>query len=147
MTNVLADQANDYALVLDGHFGELAELAEDEVDVGGVVDGEGDADLAGGDHIDGGFVAVEHFEDAAQETVRHQHAGGVNVDRGDAALAGDRLDRVLAMDEVGGDAGAGHVGTSRIENEDRDILHDRGHDGGRVQHLGAEVGEFGGFRE
>src|SRR5689334_17148521 len=77
VADVLADEADDDAVVFDGSFGELAELAENEIDVRSVVDGEGDADLAGGDHIDRGFVAVEDLEDAAQEAVRHQHARGV----------------------------------------------------------------------
>ena len=62
-----------------------------------VVDGQRDADLGGRHHVDRRFVAVEDFEDAAQEAVRHQHARGVDVDERDLALAGDRLDHVAAV--------------------------------------------------
>ena len=54
----------------------------------------------GRDHVHGRLVAVEDFEDAVQEAVRHQHARGVNVDERDLALAGDRLHHVVAVDAL-----------------------------------------------
>src|ERR1017187_6240860 len=100
--DVLAHQADDDAIVLHRGFGKLAQVAQDELDVAGVVDGQRDADFAGGHHIDGGFVAVENLEDAVQEAVGHQHARGVNVDRSDLALTGDRFYGVFAMHRFGG---------------------------------------------
>ena len=38
-------------------------------------------------------MPVENFENAAQESVRHQHARRNNVDQRDIALAGDGADR------------------------------------------------------
>ena len=61
------------------------------------------------------------------------------------ALAGDGLGDVLGMDGVRDDARARHVGTPRVQDQHRDVLLDGRHHGGRMQHLGAEVGEFGGF--
>src|ERR1039458_6865021 len=147
VANVLAHQADDHAIVLHRGLGELADLAQDEIDVARVVDGQGDADLARGHHVDGGFIPVEHFEDAAQEAVGHQHARGVYVDGGDLALAGDRFDDVIAVYRFGRDARPRHVGTPRIQNHHRDVLLNRRNHRGRVQHLGAEVGQFGGFGE
>src|ERR1035437_3803225 len=143
--DVLAHQADNDAIVLHRGFGKLAQVAQDELDVAGVVDGQRDADFAGGHHIDGGFVAVENLEDAVQEAVGHQHARGVYVDGGDLALAGDRFYGVFAMHRFGGDARSGHVGTARIQNHHGDVLLNRRDHGGGVQHLGAEVGQFGGF--
>ena len=80
----------------------------------GVVDGERDADFGGRHHVHGRFVAVEDFEDAVQETVRHQHARGVNVDQRDLALAGDRFDHVVAVHRFGGDARAGTSGRREL---------------------------------
>ena len=37
------------------------------------------------------------------------------------------------------------AGVAAVEDEDGDVLLDGGQDGGRVQHLGAEVGQLGGF--
>ena len=37
------------------------------------------------------------------------------------------------------------MGLLAVEHQHGDVLFDRGQDGGRVQHLGAEVGELGGF--
>src|SRR5262249_26333970 len=80
VTDVLADQTDNDAIVLDGDFGELTNFAYDQVDLRGVINREGNAHFTRCDHIDRGFVAVENFEDAAQESVRHEHAGGVDVD-------------------------------------------------------------------
>ena len=38
-------------------------------------------------------------------------------------------------------------GPPRIQDQHRNILLDGRHDGGRVQHLGAEIGQLGGFGE
>ncbi len=45
-----------------------------------VVDGQRHADFGGRNHVDRSLIAVEDFEDAAQESVRHQHARGDDVD-------------------------------------------------------------------
>src|ERR1035441_2346903 len=115
VADVLAHQADDDAIVLHRGFGELAQVGQDELDVAGVVDGQRDADFAGGHHIDGGFVAVENLEDAVQEALGHQHARGVNVDRSDLALTGDRFYGVFAMHRFGGDARSGHVGAAKVD--------------------------------
>src|SRR5262249_34673080 len=106
ISDILAHQANDRLVLLDLDFGELAHLGADHLQVLRVVDGQRNADLGGGDHVDGRFEAVEDFEDAAQESVRHQHARGVDVDQRDFAFAGDRLHGVAAMHLPAGDAGA-----------------------------------------
>ena len=51
------------------------------------------------------------------------------------------------MHGFGDDARAGDVGPARVQDEDRDVLLDGRHNGGRVQHLGSEVGQFRGFGE
>ena len=57
------------------------------------------------------------------------------------------LTDVVAVHGFGGDARARHFGPARIQDQHRNVLLDRRHHGGRVQHLGAEVGELGGFGE
>ena len=87
------------------------------------------------------------FEDAVEKSVGHEHAGGVNVDQRDFALAGDGFDHVAATHGLGDDARAGNIGAARIENQHRDVFLDGWNHGGGVQNLGAEVGQLGGFGE
>src|SRR5208283_174883 len=145
--DVFADQADDDLIAFDFGFGELAQLGEHFVEVRRIVDGERDADLGGGHHIDGRFEAVEDFEDAAQKAVRHQHARGMNVDDGDLALTGDRFDGVFAVNALGHDARAGNLRAARIQDQHRDAFLDGRQHGGRMEHFGAEIGQFGGFGE
>ena len=47
----------------------------------------------------------------------------------------------------GDDARAGDFGAARIENQHRNVLLDGRNHRGRMQHLGAEIGQFGGLGE
>ncbi len=62
-------------------------------------------------------------------------------------FGGDGFEGRLAVRRHGGNHGAFVGGVPRIEHEDGDGLLHGGQDGGGVQNLGAEVGEFGGFLE
>ena len=107
VADVLADQADDRLIVLHRRLRRTAAARRRIASMlRGVVDGERDADLARSRPCRRRLVAVEDFEDAAQEAVRHQHARGVDVDQRDLALAGDRLDDVVAVHGFGGDARA-----------------------------------------
>src|SRR5580692_1700348 len=81
--NIVADEADDRLIFFNFDVSELAQLGLNLFEAFQVVNREGDADFRGRDHIDRGFEAVEDLEDAMQEAVRHQHAGGVNIDDGD----------------------------------------------------------------
>ena len=143
--DVFADHADErlFAFILD--VGELAEVGGNGGELVIGVDGERDADFAGGDHVDGALVLVEDGEDFAEVAVGHQHAAGDDVDDAELLFDGDGFERALAMRRERDDAGAFVGGVAAVEHEDGDVLFDRGQNGGRVQNLGAEVGEFGCF--
>src|ERR1035438_4370856 len=147
VADVFAHQADDHLIALGFGFGELAQFGQHFLDARRIVDGERDADLRSRHHIVRRFEAVENFEDAAQKPVRHQHARGMDVDDRDLALAGDRFDRVFAVYTLGHDARTRNVRAPRIQNQYRNALFDGRQNGGRMQHLGAEIGELGGFGE
>ena len=113
----------------------------------GVVDGERDADLGGGHHIDG----VSKRSKTSKMRRRKPCAISMRVEWMFTSV----ILRLQAMDlttlraghGLGDDARAGHFGPARIQNQHRDVLLDGRHHGGGVQHLGAEIGQFGGFGE
>ena len=79
--------------------------------------------------------------------MREEHAGGDDVDRGDAALVGDGAGAAGAKVAGGGDDGAGVGGFEGVLDADGDAAADGGVDGLRVEHLCAEVGGSGGLVE
>ena len=70
----VAYDADDAHVVVYLYVAELLELVDDGVEVGCVVDGDADAYLGGGDHVDGSLVCLKDFEYFAQEAVGEQHA-------------------------------------------------------------------------
>ena len=57
----------------------------------------------------------------------------------------DGFERAAAMGRDRDDARAFVGRVLAVEHQHRDVLFDGGQDGGRMQHLGAEVGKLGGF--
>ena len=109
------------------------------------VDGERDGDFAGGNHVDRALVLVEDGEDLLQVAVGHEHAAGHDVDDAELLFDGDGLEGALAVRRERDDARAFAGGVAAVEHEHGNVLFDGGQDGGRVQNLGAEVGQFGCF--
>src|ERR1700736_1706367 len=142
-----ANQTDNSLVLIDRDFGELVQLADDLVQVRGLVNGERYADLRRGNHVDGSLVAVENFEDAAQESVDHKHASGADVQNGDVFLIGDGLHAVRGRNRFGDDPRAFDLGTLRVQDQDRDIFLDGGQHRGGGQYLGAKVRQFGCLRE
>src|SRR5580698_2072357 len=128
--NIVAHQTDDGLIFFDFDIGELPQLGLNLFEALEVIDGERNADLRSGDHIDGGFEAVEDLKDAMQEAVRHEHARGVNIDHRDLAFAGDGCDGIGAVDGLGDDARAGDFGAARVENQHRNVLFDGRHNSG-----------------
>src|SRR5580700_3867888 len=145
--DIVAHQTDDGLIFFDFDVGELAQLGLNLFETLEVVDGERNADLRSGDHVDRSFEAVEDLKDAMQEAMRHEHARGVNIDDRDLAFAGDGFDGIGAVDGLGNDARAGDLGAARVENQHRNVFFDGWYDGCGVQYLGAEVGQLGGFGE
>src|SRR6185312_2105955 len=143
--NVFANHADEGFAAFIFDIGELAEVCGDLGQLLIRVNGERDGNFGGGDHIDGALVAVEDLEDGAQVAVRHQHAAGDHVDDGESALNRDGLEWAAAMRGERDDARAFVFRIAGVEHKHRDIFLDRREDCGRVQDLGSEVGEFGGF--
>ena len=112
-----------------------------------MIDGERNADFRSRHHVDRGPVPVEDFENPPQESVRHQHSGGVNVDQRDFPLAGNGFHHVRAMNGFGDDTGPGGVGFSGVQDEHGDVALDGGNHRGRVQHFSPKVGKLRGFGE
>src|SRR6185437_12443331 len=109
------------------------------------VHGERNRNFAGGNHIHWAFVLIEDFEDLAQVAVSHQHAAGYHVDDTQLFLDRDRFERAFAMWGQRDDAGPLAGGIAAVEHQHGNVLLDGRQNGGRMQYLGAEVGQFGGF--
>ena len=92
-------------------------------------------------------MAVEGFEDGAQEAVSQQHAGSGHVDDGDALFGGDGFEDVFALRSARGDAGAFARRIARIQHVDREYFSGWPEAQWRGAGLCAEVGELGGFVE
>ena len=90
-------------------------------------------------------MLVEDGEDLFQIAVGHEHAAGHHVDDAQLLFDCDGFERAFAVRRERDDARAFAGGIAAVEHEDRDVLFDRGENGGGVQDLGAEVGELGGF--
>ena len=93
------------------------------------------------------MVTIEDVEDGLEEAVGEEHAGGDDVDDGEALFGGDGFEGAGAGWGDGDDAGSFVFGVAGVEDVDGDGLLDGGEDGGGVEDLGAKVGEFGGFLE
>src|ERR1035437_2506042 len=145
--DVVADQADQRLPALVFHVGQAAKVGGDGGELFVGVDGERDRDFGGGDHVDRALVLVEDVEDGLHVAVGHQHAAGDDIDDGELLFDGDGLEGTLAGRGERGDAGALAGGVAAVEDENRNVPFDGGEDGGRVQDLGAEVGQLGGFLE
>ena len=133
---------------VDLHFGELAQPLRQSRQPAIVVYRDRDAHFGRGDDVHGRAVALEHFEQPAQEAVRHQHSRGRDVDDGDVALAGERGDRPVGLQRrLGGDQRAGRLRAAAVEDAHRNVGGNRGQNRARMQNLGAEVGQLGRFAE
>ena len=92
LANVLADQTDDGVALLVVDVGELLQLGRNLGQSLGGVDRHRNADLGGGNHVDGAAVTIEDLEDLPQESVRHQHTCGGHIDDGDPFLGRNRLE-------------------------------------------------------
>ena len=125
------------------HVGQLAQVGGDGGQLVVRVHGERDGDLAGRNHIDGALVLVEDGEDLLHIAVGHQHAAGHHVDDAELLFDGDGLEGALAMRRERGDARALAGGVAAVEHQHGNVLFDGRQNGGRMQNLGAEVGQLG----
>ena len=90
VAQAVADGAQNRHVALDDDVGELLERGHDLRQLAVVVHRHRHADLGRRHDVDRGAVGLEDLEEAAQEPVRHQHAGGRDLDDRDAALARQR---------------------------------------------------------
>ena len=88
----VAHDADDDEVAIDGDGAVALEVVYDFFEVLGVVDGDGDADLGGGDHVDGGVVVLEGLEDFAHEAGGEQHAAAFDPYGGDVVFGGNGFD-------------------------------------------------------
>ena len=102
--DIITNHADDGLAGFNRCFGELTQFGDDTVKPLWIVNGERDADFAGGDHVDRRFIAIEYFEDAAQKAVSHKHARRAYVDRYDVLLTRDGFENVGARNGLGYDA-------------------------------------------
>ena len=93
----------------------------------------------------GALVLVEDGEDLLHVAVGHQHAAGHHVDDAELLFHGDGLEGALAMRRQRDDARAFAGGVAAVEHQNGNILFHRRQNRGRMQHLGAEVGQFRGL--
>src|SRR6266481_1381366 len=92
-------------------------------------------------------MAIEYFENALQESMRHQHARGHHIHDGDSALCGDSFEVIAALWSSGGDSRTFTGWVARVQDKYGNVFLHRRQQCRRVQDLGAEIGEFGGFVE
>ncbi len=124
--NILAHQTDDRLASFILHIGKLLQVGSDGRNCLGGIDSQRDADFRGGDHVHWTAMVVEHFEDALQESVRHEHARGDDVDDGDAPFGGNRLEVVAALRRAGSDARTLAGWITRIEYKNGNVfLHSR----------------------
>ena len=107
----------------------------------GVVDAERHAHFAGGDHVDGRLVLVEHVEHLAHEAAGQKHARTHNFDGRDVVLRGHGLNAAFLQVVV--DEGAGSRRLHRVLEAHRHSGIACGLHTGGVQNLGTEIGQFG----
>src|SRR6185437_12501225 len=78
-TDIVADNANDGLIAIDVHRREFREMAHNLIEALAVlIDRQRDTYLGSGDHVDRSLISIEDFEDAAEETVRHEHSRGAD---------------------------------------------------------------------
>ena len=123
------------------HGGERGQVLEQGLQRRVGVHGEGDAHLGGGDQVDADPVAGEHLEQAGQEAALVEHVGRGDGEHGDRAALGQGGDGPAGA-HFGGDGGEAAVGPPGVAHGHRDAGLHRRLDGGGVQHLGAEGGQF-----
>ena len=92
-------------------------------------------------------MAVERFEDRAQEAVGEEHARSSHIDDGDAFFGCDGFEDILALRGASGDARTFAGRVTGVEDVDRNIFLDGGQHRRGVQDFRAEVREFGSFVE
>src|SRR5215470_8814354 len=147
---VVSYYAEDGVFVVDGDFGELAELGADFFEARVVVYRKRDAGLGGGGHVDRRVVALEHFEDAAQESGGRQAASGADGDDGDAFLGGHGLGHAARVNFVFYFCDyfcSGGFGIAGVQDPDGNVFLLGWRDRGGVQDFGSEARQFGGFVE
>src|SRR5215207_3567634 len=83
------DRNNGTVLLLP-YLAQLTEVTHQRAEAGAILDGERDAHLTTGKHVDDGLMPLEHLEERAQESVRAQHPRRADVDHGNSLLPGDR---------------------------------------------------------
>ena len=94
----VTNNADDDKVTVDGDGAELAQIISNLVKMTIVVNGDGDTDLGGGNHVNRGLVVREDVEDLGEESVREEHVRTLDLDGGDAVLGSHGLD--LVTDEV-----------------------------------------------
>ena len=92
-------------------------------------------------------VAVEHRQHFPQESAWDLGAFTGDVHDGAVALGGDGPHGKAVARHMRPYAGARARRIARVQHENRDVLLDGRQQRGRVQHLGAERGQFRGFLE
>ena len=116
----VADDAHDRHLILALDLRELRQAFDDRRQPPRIVDRHRHADLRGRDDVHRGLVALEHFEQPAQEAVRHQHPRRRDVDDGDGLLRRHRGQRPVGLRPLGGDQRAARGGAMRVEDAHRE---------------------------
>ena len=111
--------------------------------MGRVVDRHGDAYFGGADHIDRSLVRLKYLEHLTQETCGQEHSAGLDLDGNDVVLGGHGFD--LAVFGGIGDGGSLSFGVHRVQQPDRNSCVLGRLNACRMQNLGTEVGQLGGF--
>ncbi len=112
-----------------------------------LAEGEADAPLGRrlGHEEDGHAGLAQRLEDAPHEVRHLQHRGALDADERGVADGRHGADGRLHVGVRRADLGAGGLGAQRVLDEERDApLGERSHRA-RVEHLRAEVGQFGGL--
>ena len=147
IADALPDHAHDRLAGSRLDLGEFAEVGQDLGQLFAAVHGERNTDLGSRDHIDRRLVTFEDGEDLGQETVSHQHAGGVDVDERDVLLVDNRLDDLFGLRRLLDDQGAATGGTQRVQDTDWNAVFNRRQHGRRMQHATAEVSQLGSLQQ
>ena len=92
LANIFADQADDGVAPGIFYVGNLFQVGGNGRNCLVGIDGKRDADLGGGDDVDGAMMLVKDIEDGLEESVRAQHSGGDHFYDGDAFFCGNRLE-------------------------------------------------------
>ena len=93
----------------------------------------------------GHLCFVEDFENGFQKSMGHQHAGGDDVHDGDALFGGDGFERVPALGRAAVMRVPSFAGLRELSIMHGNIFLDGRQQRCGMQHLRAEVSQFGGF--